>query len=45
MMVFKDMLEELCILEIGEENVTKGTGKGSRKETRMCNVPEVKRGK
>ena len=46
LMVFKDILEELHILEIEEENVRRQTetGKGSRKETRMCSVPEVKRG-
>lgn len=45
-MVFKDMLEELHILETEEENVRRqrGTGKGSGKETTMCNIPEVMKG-
>lgn len=40
------MLEKLYILEFEEENVEKqrGTGKGSKKEIRMFNVLEVKRG-
>lgn len=46
LMVFKDMLEELHILETEEENVRRqrGTGKGSGKETTMCNIPEVMKG-